>query len=49
MNEFIKAIFTSDTCGVEKIKHPQDKEYARINKREEELYEKLKANLSRTI
>ena len=46
MNEFIKAIFMSDTCGMEKIKLPQDKEYARINKREDELYEKLKANLS---
>lgn len=46
MNEFIKAIFTSDTCGVEKIKRPQNKEYSRINKREDELYEKLKATLS---
>ena len=46
MNEFIKSIFMSDTCGVGKIKLPQDKEYTRINKREDELYEKLKATLS---
>lgn len=46
MNEFIKSIFMSDTCGVEKIKIPQSKDYVRINKKEDELYEKLKATLS---
>lgn len=46
MNEFIKAIFMSGTCGVEKFRLPQDKEYIRINKKEDELYEKLKASLS---
>ena len=37
MNEFIKAIFMSYTCGVEKIRFPQDKDYAKINKKESEL------------
>ena len=46
MNEFIKSIFMSDTCGVEKIKIPQSKDYVQINKKEDELYEKLKATLS---
>ena len=46
MNEFIKAIYLSETLGVEKIKLAQDKEFVRINKREDELYEKLKATLS---
>ena len=46
MNEFIKAIFLSDNCGVEKFRLPKNKEYARINKKEDELYEKLKASLS---
>ena len=35
MNEFIKAIFMSATCGVEKFRLPQDKEYAKINKKED--------------
>lgn len=43
MNEFIKAIFMSGTCGVEKFRLPQGKEYATINKKEGELYEKPKA------
>lgn len=46
MKEFIKAIFLSDNCGVEKFRLPQDKEYAKINKKEDELYEKLKVSLS---
>ena len=43
MNDFIKAIFLCDTCGVEKIRLPLGKDYARLNKKEDELYEKLKA------
>ena len=46
MNDFIKAIFLCDTCGVEKIRLPLGKDYARLNKKEDELYEKLKASLS---
>ena len=46
MNDFIKAIFLCDTCGVEKIRLPLGKDYARLNKKEDELYEKLKAALS---
>ena len=46
MNEFIKAIYLSDTCGVEKIRLPIGKDYQRLNKKEDELYEKLKASLS---
>ena len=46
MNEFIKEIFLSSTLGAEKIRLPQGKDYARLNKKEDELYEKLKAPLS---
>ena len=46
MNEFIKAIYLSETCGVEKIRLPLGKDYQRLNKKEDELYEKLKASLS---
>ena len=46
MNDFIKAIFLCDTCGVEKIRLPLGKDYQRLNKKEDELYEKLKASLS---
>ena len=44
MNDFIKAIFLCDTCGVEKIRLPLGKDYQRLNKKEDELYEKLKAS-----
>ena len=46
MNDFIKAIFLCDTCGVEKIRLPLGKDYQRLNKKEDELYEKLKTSLS---
>ena len=46
MKEFIIAIFLSDNCGMEKFRLPQDKEYAKINNKEDELYEQLKASLS---
>ncbi|MCH5146801.1 MAG: hypothetical protein J1F61_02200 [Clostridiales bacterium] len=36
----------SDTCGVEKFKLPHSSEYIELDKKEDRLYEKLKAVLS---
>lgn len=37
MNEFIKAIFLSDICGIEKLNIPHGKKYEELNKKEEKL------------
>ena len=46
MNEFIKAIFTTSPYGRDFIRFDNNKEYARLNKKEDELYKKLEASLS---
>lgn len=46
MNDIIKAIFLSDTCGVDKFRLPQDRAYTDLAKKEDELYQKLQASLS---
>lgn len=46
MQEFIKEIFMSDTCGMQKFRLPQSRDYVELNKKEDRLYEKLKASLS---
>ena len=46
MNEFIKAIFTSSPYGRDFIRFDNNKEYARLSKKEDELYKKLEASLS---
>ena len=46
MNEFIKAIFTTSPYGRDFIRFEDNKEYARLNKKEDELYKKLEASLS---
>ena len=46
MNEFIKAIFTTSPYGRDFIRFDNNKEYARLNKKENELYKKLEASLS---
>lgn len=44
MNEFIKAIFTTSPYGRDFIRFDNNKEYARLNKKEDELYKKLEAS-----
>lgn len=46
MNNIIQEIFLSDTCGVQKFRQPQDNNYKFLTKKEDDLYEKLKASLS---
>ena len=46
MNEIIKTIFMNSTFGRDYIKFDHNKEYARLNKKEDELYSKLEASLS---
>ena len=46
MNEFIKAIFTTSPYGRDFIRFDNKKEYARLGKKEDELYKKLEASLS---
>ena len=46
MNEFIKAIFTTSPYGRDFIRFDNNKEYARLDKKEDELYKKLEASLS---
>lgn len=46
MNDIIQAIFLSETCGVEKFRLPQDKNYDYLTKKEDELYNQLQATLS---
>ena len=46
MNEFIKAIFTTSPYGRDFIRFNNNKDYARLNKKEDELYKKLEASLS---
>lgn len=46
MNEIIKAIFMNSTFGRDYIKFDHNKEYARLSKKEDELYNKLEASLS---
>lgn len=46
MNEFIKVIFTTSPYGRDFIMFDNNKEYARLNKKEDELYKKLEASLS---
>lgn len=46
MNEFIKAIFTTSPYGRDFIRFDNNKDYARLNKKEDELYKKLEASLS---
>ena len=46
MNEFIKAIFTTSPYGRDFIRFNNNKEYARLDKKEDELYKKLEASLS---
>ena len=45
MNDIIKTIFMNSTYGRDYIKFDHNKEYARLNKKEEELYKKLEAFL----
>ena len=45
MNEFIKAIFTTSPYGRDFIRFDNNKEYARLNKKEDDLYKKLEASL----
>ncbi|MCH5146374.1 MAG: hypothetical protein J1F61_00030 [Clostridiales bacterium] len=49
MVDIIQAIFLSETCGEQKFKLPQDKDYDRLTQKEDELYDKLKATLSPEI
>ena len=46
MNEFIKAIFTTSPYGRDFIRFDNNKDYARLGKKEDELYKKLEASLS---
>ena len=46
MNEIIKTIFMNSTFGRDYIKFDHNKEYIRLNKKEDELYNKLEASLS---
>ena len=46
MNEFIKAIFTTSPYGRDFIRFDNNKEYTRLNKKEDELYKKLEVSLS---
>ena len=46
MNEIIKTIFMNSTYGRDYIKFDHIKEYAHLNKKEDELYNKLEASLS---
>ena len=46
MNKFIKAIFTTSPYGRDFIRFDNNKDYARLNKKEDELYKKLEAFLS---
>ena len=46
MNEFIKAIFTTSPFGRDFIRLDNNKDYARLNKKEDELYKKLESSLS---
>ena len=46
MNEFIKAIFTTSPYGRDFIRFDNNKEYAILDKKEDELYKKLEASLS---
>ena len=46
MNEFIKAIFTTSPYGRDFIRFDNNKEYARLDKKEDELYKKLESSLS---
>ena len=46
MNEFIKAIFTTSPFGKDFIRFDNNKEYARLNKKEDDLYKKLEVSLS---
>ena len=46
MNEFIKAIFTTSPYGRDFIRFDNNKDYARLNKKEDELYKKLETSLS---
>ena len=46
MNEIIKTIFMNGTFGRDFIKFDHNKEYAILNKKEDELYNKLEASLS---
>ena len=45
MNEFIKAIFTTSPYGRDFIRFDNNKEYARLDKKENELYKKLETSL----
>ena len=46
MNEFIKAILTTSPYGKDFIRFVNNKEYARLSKKEDELYKKLETSLS---
>ena len=46
MNDIIKTIFMNSSFGRDYIKFDHIKEYARLNKKEDELYNKLEASLS---
>ena len=46
MNEIIKTIFMNSTFGRDYIKFDQNKEYIKLNKKEDELYSKLETSLS---
>ena len=46
MNEFIKAIFTTIPYGRVFIRFDNNKEHARLGKKEDELYKKLATSLS---
>ena len=46
MNEIIKTIFMNSTFGKDYIKFDHNNEYARLNKKEDELYNKLETSLS---
>ena len=46
MDSFIREIFLSGNLGLDAIKLPDSREYRAINKKENALYEKLKAALS---
>ena len=44
MNEFIKAIFTTSPYGRDFIRFDNNKDYARLDKKEDELYKKLETS-----
>ena len=46
MNEIIKTFFMNSIFGRDFIKFDHNKEYNRLNKKEDELYSKLEASLS---